>query len=160
MIISFQKNSALLFSFDEAKAKRSKKEKTINSWIEKIETGIFLKTANLELENVFSAIEKEMALADPTLSNSVKAELQRTKKGINHLEEKWTRAVKRRNEISINQISKIYNQIFPEGEFQERHDSLWSYMVKYGIEILDNWLESSNPFNDELTILREQSKIE
>jgi hypothetical protein len=26
MIISFQKNSALLFSFDEAKAKRSKKE--------------------------------------------------------------------------------------------------------------------------------------
>ena len=66
------------------------KEKTINSWIEKIETGNFFQTANLELENVFSAIEKEMALADPTLSNSVKAELQRTKKGINHLEEKWT----------------------------------------------------------------------
>ena len=149
IVISVKEN----FSFDRTNDDGS-------DWIDKIKPENIFNHTRTELEKLFSAIEKEIALADQSLINSTKAEHQKTIKGIDHLEEKWNRALKKRNEVSINQINKIHLQVFPENTFQERHDSLWSYIIRYGIEILDNWLENSNPFNDELTILREQPKTE
>lgn len=79
------------------------------------------------VEHEFALIQKaldslsEKALAiDSTLQASVEGRRQKIYRQIDSLESKMFRALKKKNEISVSQIKKLREVIFPGGSLQER----------------------------------------
>jgi bacillithiol biosynthesis cysteine-adding enzyme BshC len=115
------------------------------------------KSAFSELESVYHPILEVMKSTDPTLASSVNAELQKSRKGLELLQEKWFRAEKRKQETVLNQLRKIHDKIHPEGQFQERSESLIGWLALFGPTFIDSMLDACSPLNKHFTILRENT---
>lgn len=55
------------------------------------------------------------------------------------MREKAVAARKRQHEVSLRQLEKTANHIFPNGNFQERELNVLHFLNKYGMEFL-RWL--------------------
>jgi bacillithiol biosynthesis cysteine-adding enzyme BshC len=111
--------------------------------------------ADSKVELIFKELQEVLTATDPTLSASVQAELQKTRKGLQHLQEKFLRAVKRGEEATLEQLQRLDEAVRPGGSFQERSESLVTFYARYGEEFIDAVLENCIPANDSLTILRD-----
>lgn len=100
-------------------------KKLISSEAEEIE----LSAEKNELNTLFEKIKTTAGQIDKTLEGSVAAELQKTLKGIEMIEQKIIRSIKAKNETAINQIKTLKNKFFPENNIQERHDNLSSFYL-------------------------------
>jgi len=89
----------------------------------------------------FLEIKEKIKNIDPTLIASTDAELQKTKKGIEQLEQKTIRALKQKNDLRIAQVRAIKNALFPEGIIQERIESCLYYLA-WDNEFIDALKES------------------
>jgi len=110
------------------------------------------------VESTASAYEKlllTLTTVDPTLGAAVQAEQQKALKGLAQLKDKWIRAEKRKQETALSQYQRVREQVFPNGHFQERHESLLSYFAQYGPDILETWMQQIRPGDGTLTILHE-----
>ena len=67
------------------------------------------------------AIQEE-EIADESTSRSASS--------LESLEARVRKAEKQKHEQSLTQIKNIKSKLFPEGEFQERHDNFLSYWLK------------------------------
>jgi len=107
-------------------------KKLISSEAEEIE----LSAEKNELNTLFEKIKTTAGQIDKTLEGTVAAELQKTLKGIEMIEQKIIRSIKAKNETAINQIKTIKNKLFPENNIQERHDNFLPFYLnnKYFIE--------------------------
>lgn len=103
----------------------------------------------------YEALQQELIKIDPTLSPVVLAEQQKALKGLSQIKDKWIRAEKRKQETAINQFHRVRDSIFPNGTFQERHESLLGYYANYGSAVLDSWINHIQPGDGNLTVLRE-----
>jgi len=120
-------------------------------------------TAELSLEQEITAIQKVYEqIAEkahhiaPPLSKSVLAELAKTSKSLKQLESRLLRAEKEKYEVSIGQIKKLKEKLFPNGKLQERHDNFLAYYLKYGksyFEILEKYFD---PLEAGFVIVREE----
>lgn len=100
-------------------------KKLISSEAEEIE----LSAEKNELNTLFEKIKTTAGQIDKTLEGTVAAELQKTLKGIEMIEQKIIRSIKAKNETAINQIKTLKNKFFPENNIQERHDNLSSFYL-------------------------------
>ena len=73
-----------------------------------------------ELKNLYNVIRTEISKTDKTLEATTEAELQKTLKGLEMLEQKGIRSIKQKNEQSINQIEVVFARLFPNDVPQER----------------------------------------
>lgn len=89
----------------------------------------------------FLEIKEKIKNIDPTLIASTDAELQKTNKGIEQLEQKTIRALKQKNDLRIAQVRAIKNALFPEGIIQERIESCLYYLA-WDNEFIDALKES------------------
>lgn len=75
----------------------------------------------LEIESIYNTVSEQSDAIDKTLTPSVKAELQKSLKGLEHLEGKLRKAEKAKMDVEINRLLKVRKQIFPmENSLQER----------------------------------------
>jgi hypothetical protein len=111
-----------------------------------------------KLNVVYNELSSELSKLDATLEAPVQAELQKALKGLAQLKEKWMRAEKRKLETSLEQYRRIREHVFPQGNFQERHESLLDYFARFGPDILDAWKSILTPLDGKLTILRETTQ--
>jgi uncharacterized protein YllA (UPF0747 family) len=58
---------------------------------------------------------------------------------IEGLKERAVAAQKRQHEVSLRQIEKVANLVFPQSNFQERELNVVYFLNKYGLEFL-RWL--------------------
>lgn len=100
-------------------------KKLISSEAEEIE----LSAEKNELNVLFEKVKTTAGQIDKTLEGTVAAELQKTLKGIEMIEQKIIRSIKAKNETAINQIKTLKNKFFPENNIQERHDNLSSFYL-------------------------------
>jgi bacillithiol biosynthesis cysteine-adding enzyme BshC len=100
-------------------------KKLISSEAEEIE----LSAEKNELNTLFEKIKTTAGQIDKTLEGTVAAELQKTLKGIEMIEQKIIRSIKAKNETAINQIKTIKNKFFPENNIQERHDNFLPFYL-------------------------------
>jgi uncharacterized protein YllA (UPF0747 family) len=74
------------------------------------------------------------------------------------LEEKLLRLAKQKNESSLNQISKIMQQLFPDNILQERYDNFIPFYLKGGDNFIEMLKENLNPLNPNFVVLNSKIK--
>ena len=65
---------------------------------------------------------------------------------------------RKKHEVEVQQIQNLIETVFPNGDFQERHESLLSLLVRYDLEIIQYLKDTLNPFDNSLNIVSETGK--
>ena len=102
---------------------------------------------------LFNKLAEKAKRADASLEKYTLAEGVKQVKSLKMISSKITKAVKQKNDVSLNQIDKIKEKLFPLGKIQERHDSFIPYFLKYGNEWFHELLEYLNPLNKNFLII-------
>jgi len=105
-----------------------------------------------DLDSLFKSLGKSMAVVDATLVGAANAELQKSKNGVALLEKKYQAALKRKNEIAINQIIGILEKAFPDDGPQERRSNYYGFPQDVRSALIDQALHSFETFENDLTI--------
>jgi len=83
------------------------------------------------LSPIFNELADRVKLIDSTLEASVKAEFKRVGNGLDRLGKKLKRAEERNHETAIRQLNQLKTALFPEGEWQERHENFLNYYMEH-----------------------------
>ena len=83
---------------------------------------------------------------DSTLSASIDAEKQKMLKGLQHLEEKARRALKKKNETLVSQVKGIKEILMPKGNLQERTENILSVSNGDVFGFIREILNHTDPF--------------
>jgi bacillithiol biosynthesis cysteine-adding enzyme BshC len=105
------------------------------------------------LKELYDSISEKAAAIDPTLKSSVEAELQKSLNALKNIESKILRSEKQKQEVSINQIKKISEKLFPENTLQERYENFAPYYLKYGKSFIKELKDTFDPFEFKLLII-------
>lgn len=106
------------------------------------------------LSDLYSQLKSKASKIDLSLESAIEAEQARIKKVIEQWESRFSRSLKKNNEVSVNRIRKINNRLFPNGYLQERHDNLLEFYAKVGPQLFEKIYSTTNPFSTEFTTLR------
>jgi bacillithiol biosynthesis cysteine-adding enzyme BshC len=87
------------------------------------------------------ALAKAVHSIDPTLKGPVTHARNTAFTAFDEAERKILQALKRENEIALEQLSKAQTHLFPQGKLQERALNPFYYLVRYGPELLPALLE-------------------
>lgn len=107
----------------------------------------------IELRKIYKAIEVKAGDIDPTLSESTRAMMARSKKMLDKLESKMFRAEKDKFDTEMSQIFKINQKLFPNHTLQERVENFLPYYARLGPALFDILLESFDPFGKQMTVI-------
>jgi bacillithiol biosynthesis cysteine-adding enzyme BshC len=111
-----------------------------------------------------SAIDKEFGkLSDlagtiePALKSQIEVERKKLTNTLQTIEDKAIRALKRKNETSVNQLRKLHESIFPSGKLQERTENILPWLFRYDTQFIDEALQHLEPLGKTLSIFMEKS---
>ena len=93
----------------------------------------------LSIQETFEAIASVLQKIDPTLNGALENVSRKTIVNVEGLKERAVAAQKRQHEVSLRQIDKVSNLVFPRANFQERELNVIYFLNKYGLEFL-RWL--------------------
>ncbi|MCW3071383.1 MAG: bacillithiol biosynthesis cysteine-adding enzyme BshC [Bacteroidetes bacterium] len=116
-------------------------------------SGISLKEQEEKIAVLYAGISEKAALVDPSLKGTVEAELQKTVNGLKNIESRLLRSEKQKQETSINQLRKLKEKLFPEGNLQERYDNFAPYYLKYGKDMIPSLKATFKAFEYEMLII-------
>jgi len=85
-----------------------------------------------QLTSIYTALSKRIAAVDKTLEATVLAELQKTMKGLENLENKSNRAIKQKSETEISQLKGVRTKLVPAGIPQERQENFSTFFLVMG----------------------------
>ena len=74
-------------------------------------------------------------------------------RSLEKLEKKLIKFEKEKYEISINQMTKIKNKLFPNNILQERSDNIISFYLNHGNKFIETLIEEINPLDRNFLIL-------
>lgn len=83
------------------------------------------------LSPIFNELAKRVKSIDSTLEASAKAEFKRVENGLERLGKKLKRAEERNYDTSIRQLNQLKTALFPEGQWQERHENFLNYYMEH-----------------------------
>jgi len=113
-----------------------------------------LKEEEKIVESVFNDIVAKAGSIDVSLQPMIKAELQKSLKGLKNIEGRLIKAEKEKEEVAVNQIKNIKEKLFPNNSLQERHDNFISLLLFYGVDVIDDLIDALNPLDQKFTILQ------
>lgn len=110
---------------------------------------VIRKKLDIDLEGSMLALEKDISerLAESekvfldiemNISDSFDRIKRNLKKEIKVLSKKLYSGLKKQDEFVLGSIKRVYANIFPGGNLQEREINIFSYLNKYGFEFLDD----------------------
>jgi bacillithiol biosynthesis cysteine-adding enzyme BshC len=102
---------------------------------------------------LFEQIKTKIAAIDATLGATAEGEKMKVLKSIEMLAQKAAKAQKNKHDISINQLKKIKDNLFPEGGLQERYENILWLNLKFGNNIIDQLIELAAVDKKEFTII-------
>lgn len=122
------------------------------------ENPLSLEPEKEKLKELFGEAKGKISAVDKTLEASVEAELQKSLKSLETLEQKAIRAIKQKNEQSLKQIETIYDRIFPSGIFQERYENFTRFQLG-NLHFISDIKSQTSSFAGEqgLIVFREQN---
>lgn len=104
------------------------------------------------LASIDSMKEKATTI-DPTLSQVFVGEKKRMEKSLENLEKRVFKAQKRKNEVTINQVKKIKERLFPGGGLMERKENFAALYARDGKEILNKIYEEIDPLEARMNVI-------
>lgn len=105
------------------------------------------------LQALYATIGQKAANLDITLKGHVGALERKSLDGLEGLEKKLTRALKRKHAESLQKAVKLKSTLFPGGVLQERYENILPYWAKYGESFFDLLLEQSLLLEQEFTVV-------
>ncbi|MDD5659098.1 MAG: bacillithiol biosynthesis cysteine-adding enzyme BshC [Actinomycetota bacterium] len=105
--------------------------------------------SNLEnkLSDVLCEYEEKIKKQGLTINDAFNRINQNLKKEVMVLGKRIINQHKRKNNIIVESLSKIYNNIFPEDKLQEREINIFEYVNKYGFGFIDEISSCFEIFN-------------
>lgn len=104
------------------------------------------------LETTYAAIGDTLSAIDPTLRGAVMSELQKAKAGIEHVQGKARKSLKQKEEARLSQINKLWSEIYPNQQPQERVENFFSFYLQSDENLIHALLDSFNPLENKVTI--------
>lgn len=117
-----------------------------------LNTELIFNDAIKEFEIIFQKISNNISKVDKTLEDLSQKTLQKILQTLDYLRLKTSEAEKRKYEITIRQLSKLQNVLYPKQNLQERELNFIYFVNKYGMDFI-KWLYN------ELTIDKFQHQI-
>lgn len=108
-----------------------------------------------QLENIYKSASVLAGNIDPTLQKHVEAIKLQSLDKVKKLEKKMYRAEKRKFEAMERQLNKLYQQLFPGGNLQERVHNLVEYYAHYGSYFIETIMMHSQHEPLEFGIINE-----
>jgi uncharacterized protein YllA (UPF0747 family) len=105
------------------------------------------------LQQLYSGIRQRAEQLDPTLIAHVASLEKKSLNGLEGLEKKLWKSIKRKHVVQLNQLMQIKEQLFPMGVLQERHQHLGYFYARYGKSLLDQLFVHSQGLAQDFTIL-------
>jgi len=93
-----------------------------------------------KLENVFLDLEMSISSSFDRIKRNIKKEIK-------VLNKKLYSELKRQDEFTVEGINKIYMNIFPDNNLQEREISVISYLNRYGFGFIDDLYSTLKPMD-------------
>ncbi len=94
---------------------------------------------SLSMHEALEGISSVLQRIDPTLLGALENVSKKTAANLDGLKERAVAAQMRQHEVSLRQIDKVTNLVFPQSNFQERELNVLYFLNKYGLEFL-RWL--------------------
>lgn len=105
------------------------------------------------LHALYTSMKEKAGQLDLTLIGHVGALEKKSLTGLEGLEKKMSRALKRKHAETLQKVVRIKSALFPSGVLQERYDNVLPYLAHYGDDFLDLLLEQSLLLEQEFTIV-------
>jgi bacillithiol biosynthesis cysteine-adding enzyme BshC len=103
-------------------------KESIESTFKKLRTKV-----HEDLDEAFS----ELIAIDKKLVSQCEITKKKLLKDIQYLEAKTASNINKKRQITRQQITKAYNNVFPYGELQERRINILEYLIKFGRKFLE-----------------------
>jgi bacillithiol biosynthesis cysteine-adding enzyme BshC len=129
------------------------KNAIIQNWIQDSNTED-LSNDRISADVLFDSITAKMKALDPTLENSAAGERKKLISAIENLEKKMIRAMKSKEEVRIQQLEKIFTELFPGDQPQERVTNVAQYIDFLQAGLLHYLIDVFDPTQLKLTVVR------
>ncbi len=104
------------------------------------------------LSQLYSKLKDKAGEIDSSLISSIEAEQTRMEKGIEQWKSRFTRGLKKQNEVSVNRIRKVHKKLFPNGYLQERHENFMALYAQNPEGFFDSIYEGTEPFETQFRV--------
>lgn len=108
------------------------------------------------IEHIMKGLETKVSQIDPTLLAAVSAETKKMNQGLDQIGKKVVKAMKQKEEVKLNQWSKLHAEVFPDGVLQERHDNFFQYRNAFGEDLIHIIIREFEPLKNQLTVISNQ----
>ncbi len=106
------------------------------------------------LSALYAQLKSKASGIDSSLVPAMEAEEARATKVIAQWESRFSRSLKKKNEVSVNRIGKIHKSLFPNGYLQERHDNFLQFHSKVGNDFVRKIHFATSPFSTNFSALK------
>tara|TARA_B100001093_G_scaffold328588_1_gene313593 strand:+ start:43974 stop:45527 length:1554 start_codon:yes stop_codon:yes gene_type:complete len=120
--------------------------------LNKINTNFSFNEQKKKINEIYYNIKS--VFHDLNLDDSINANLKKNLKLLSLLESKLIRNKKKFDEDSINQITKIKNELFPNNKLQERNNNFMTYYMKYGDNFFKILKNNLDPLDSNFVVLQ------
>lgn len=104
------------------------------------------------LKQQFETLQQIALKTDKSFGGAVLAQQAKQIKGLENLEKKLLKAEKRIHAEKLNLITKLQNELFPNGILQERSSNFAPFYLEFGIDFF-NKLQQLDPLSNEFCII-------
>lgn len=119
--------------------------------LKNINPSISLEIDKKELVSLYNNIRSKTS--DVGLQSSIMSQLRKQVKFFENMQDKMIKSEKKRNAASINQISKIKRQLFPNNSLQERYNNFIPYYLQSGDNFIETLKDNFDPLNPNFVVL-------
>ena len=102
-----------------------------------------------QFENLFNLAKK----TDNSFFGAVKAQEVKQLKGLDNLEKRLLKAQKRRLSDEVERMADIQNELFPNGNLQERNTNFSEFYLEFGEQLIPILIKNLKPLKNEFSIL-------
>jgi bacillithiol synthase len=105
------------------------------------------------LSKQFEALYKQAKQTDKSFRGAVAAQEKKQMNGLDYLEKRLLVANKRKNAETINRVTSLQNEIFPNQSLQERQLNFSEFFESNGDLLIQKLLEQLNPLSQNFEII-------
>ena len=106
------------------------------------------------LDKFYDQLKEKAETVDASFVSALEAEHKKAVKGVEQWKGKFSRSLKKKNEVSVNRIEKLHKTLFPGGYLQERYDNFLSFYSKNGNQLFDAIYDGIDPFSTDFRAIR------
>ena len=118
------------------------------------EGDISLEEEKKAIEALYKGIKEKSVLVDKSLEAKVAADLANHIKAMDKLEQRLKKAAKSKHEVSLRQVSKLQEKLFPSESLQERKENFIPMYLKHGDAFFEYLVEELDPLLKEFIIIK------